>query len=189
MTGKRITTSPASSAGNATQDAFQPEGHSKVAPYSILNCTASAHEAATALQELALNHQNNLPRPVPRPAKSRKRERPISVDLSGSVQGSVRDMLASHCLAEITNDIRRKEDDSTVILPDGKVADSFLVPRLGRHQAAAGSENSKPKPMLTKDGPRKRTCGNPGKQEAQRIGRLVSERAMHPRPGMWDGII
>ncbi|KAL8925062.1 MAG: hypothetical protein Q9208_003746 [Pyrenodesmia sp. 3 TL-2023] len=189
MTGKRITASPASAAGFATQDALQPEVHSKVAPYSILNCTASAHEAATALQELALNHQYNLPRPVPRPAKSRKRERPISVDLSGAVHGSVRDMLAPRSLANMTNGIRRKEDDSTIILPDGKVADSFLVPKTGGHQAAAGLENSKLKPMLTKDGPRKRTCGNAGKQEAQRIGRLVSERAMHPRPGMWDGII
>ncbi|KAI4186718.1 MAG: hypothetical protein LQ346_005618 [Caloplaca aetnensis] len=187
MAGKGITASPVSSTG-CTQDTFQSKGHSEIAPYSILDCTASAREAATALQELALNRYN-LPGPVPRPAKSRKRERPVSVDLSGNVQGCVRDILAPRCLTNITNGIRRKEDDSTVILPDGKVADSFLVPRFGGHQAASGLENNKPKPMLSKDGPRKRTCGNAGKQEAQRIGRLVSERAMHPRPGMWDGII
>ncbi|KAL8974762.1 MAG: hypothetical protein Q9197_000998 [Variospora fuerteventurae] len=154
------------------------------AQLSVINCTASAHEAATALRDLALNQQRSLPQPVARPTKSRKRDRPLSMDLSGSVQGCVQDMVAPRSLADITNGNRRNEDDNTV-LPDGQVADSFLVPRPGGHQAARGLEN-KPKPMLAKDGPRKRMCGN---QEAQRIGRLVSERAMQPGPGMWDGII
>lgn len=189
MASKGISASPTTtSAAYSSQDVLQSEELAKPAPYSIMSCTASAHEAATALQDLALNHQYNLPQPVPRPAKSRKRERPISVDLSGCVQSCVREMIAPRCLADLTNGIRRNVNDSTNILPDGKVADSFLVPRLSGHQAATALEN-KLKPMLTKDGPRKRTCGNVGKQEAQRIGRLVSERAIQPGPGMWDGII
>lgn len=99
-------------------------------------------------------------------------------------------MIAPRCLADISNGNRRNEDDSTV-LPDNKLADSFLVPKCGGRQAASAyaDNRDKLKPMLAKDGPRKRTCGNWSKQEAGRIGRLAMERAMHPQPGMWDGII
>ncbi|KAL9018473.1 MAG: hypothetical protein Q9185_004250 [Variospora sp. 1 TL-2023] len=186
MAGKTVSASPQSSPVYIACNDLQAEAKATAtaAQLSVINCTASAHEAATALRDLALNQQRGLPQPVARPTKSRKRDRPLSMDLSGSVQGCVQDMVAPRSLADITNGNRRNEDDSTV-LPDGQVADSFLVPRPGGHQAARGVEN-KPKPMLAKDGPRKRMCGN---QEAQRIGRLVSERAMQPGPGMWDGII
>ncbi|KAI4186414.1 MAG: hypothetical protein LQ348_004221 [Seirophora lacunosa] len=162
----------------------EAKAKAKAAQHSVMNCTASAHVAATALRDLALNQQRSVPPPVARASKSRKRDRPLSMDLSAAMQGCVRDMVAPRSLADIMNGNRRNEDESTV-LPDGQVADSFLVPRSGGHQAAGGLEN-KPKPMLAKDGPRKRMCGN---QEAQRIGRLVSERAMQPGPGMWEGII
>ncbi|KAI4122429.1 MAG: hypothetical protein LQ338_005820 [Usnochroma carphineum] len=185
MAGKGISASPIPSTGCAAQDVTQSDDQLKA--YSVMNCTASAHEAATALRDLALNRQYNLPHPVPRPAKSRKRERPMSMDLSGVVQECVRDTIAPRCPADLESGKRSNEDDSTV-LPDGSVADSFLVPRFGGHQVAVGLDH-KLKPMLAKDGPRKRTCGNAGKQEAQRIGRLVTERASQPGPGMWNGII
>lgn len=103
-------------------------------------------------------------------------------------QESVRDLIAPRCLADVTNGNRENEDDSTV-LPDGKVADSFLVPKSGERQVKGGLKENKFKPTLAKEGPYKRSCGNAAKQEAYRIGRLATERAMQPRPGMWDGII
>lgn len=188
MEGKGISASPTMATACEAQNIFISQEQKRSMSHSAeMNCTASAHEAATALRDLALNHQNGLFQPVPRPVKSRKRERPMSMDLSS--QGNVRDMITPRCLANLDNGNRSNEDDSTV-LPDSRVADSFLVPRFGEHQAATGLDHhSKPKLMLAKDGPRKRTCGNASKQEAFRIGRLVTERAMEPGPGMWDGII
>ncbi|KAL8723611.1 MAG: hypothetical protein Q9225_000153 [Loekoesia sp. 1 TL-2023] len=188
MAGKGISASPTMAIAYEAQNIFKSQEQKQPTSDSAqMNCTASAHEAATALQDLALNHQNALSQPIPRPVKSRKRERPMSMDLS--VQSNVRDMIALRCPANLETGNRSNEDDSTV-LPDSRVADSFLVPRFGEHQTAASLDHhNKPKPMLAKDGPRKRTCGNASKQEACRIGRLVTERAMQPRPGMWDGII
>ncbi|KAL9003535.1 MAG: hypothetical protein Q9188_003606 [Gyalolechia gomerana] len=188
LAGKGISASPTTSIGCDAQTNSKPQEQAQPTSHTLMNCTASAHEAATALRDLALNHPHGLPQPIPRPAKSRKRERPMSMDLS--VQGCVRDMIAPRCLADISNGNRSNEDDSTV-LPDGEIADSFLVPKFGERQAASACPDNrdKLKPMLAKDGPRKRTCGNSSKQEAGRIGRLVKERAMQPKPGMWDGII
>ncbi|KAL8760128.1 MAG: hypothetical protein Q9199_000265 [Rusavskia elegans] len=143
-----------------------------------MSCTAD-DEAATVLQTLALD-------PISRPAQCRKRSRPLSMDLG--VQDSVRDLTIPRYLGELPNGIRRNGDDSTV-LPDGKVADSFLVPKAGECQVNGGLKENQLKSMLVKEGPRKRTCGNASKHEASRLGRLVDDRAMRPRPGMWDGII
>ncbi|KAI4154443.1 MAG: hypothetical protein L6R39_001384 [Caloplaca ligustica] len=188
MTYTGISASPTTPSGCSLQDASQPAEETKAAQYSVLNCSASAHEAATALHELALNRQRGLPQPVPRPPKSRKRERPLSMDLSASVQGCVRDMIVPRSHADLVPGNQRNGDDSTV-LPDAQVADSFLVPRFGGHQATAGLENHKPKPMHAKDGPRKRTCGSSTHHDVQRIARLVVERSTHPGPGMWNDII
>ncbi|KAL8837847.1 MAG: hypothetical protein Q9170_002365 [Blastenia crenularia] len=188
MAGKGISASP------TTSNLYEAQTTCKLPDpsHSVMNCTASAHEAATALRDLALDYQNRLPHSIPRPTKSRKRERPISMDLS-SVQGSVRDMIAPRCLADLETGNRSNESDGTV-LPDGKVADSFLVPRFGEHQVLASSAGnsdsaSKMKPVLAKDGPRKRTCGTASMQEARGIGKLVADRAGLPGPGMWNGII
>ncbi|KAL8790640.1 MAG: hypothetical protein Q9213_000488 [Squamulea squamosa] len=152
----------------------------------LMNCTVSAHEAATVLQALALNHQARHAQPTSRPKQCRKRDRPLSMDLG--TQDSVRDLITPRYLAELPNGIRTNEDDS-MVLPDGKVADSFLVPKAVKCQVNGGSKEYKPQPMLAKEEPRKRTCGNAVKQEAYRAGRLIDERAMQPRPGMWEGII
>ncbi|KAL8773449.1 MAG: hypothetical protein Q9209_001552 [Squamulea sp. 1 TL-2023] len=178
--GQHISASPCKSAEYESNYIATP-----VQP-GLMNSTVSAHEAATVLQALALNHRAPHAQPTSRPKQCRKRDRPLSMDLGN--QDSVRGHITPRYLAELPNGIRRNEDDSTV-LPDGKVADSFLVPKAVESQVNGGLKENKPKPMLAKEGPRKRTCGNAAKQEADRIGRLVDERAMQPRPGMWDGII
>lgn len=104
------------------------------------------------------------------------------------VQDSVRDLTIPRYLGELPNGIRRNEDDSTV-LPDGKVADSFLVPKAGECQVKEGLKENQVKSMLAKEGPRKRSCGNASRHEAARLGRIVHERSLQPRPGMWEGII
>ncbi|KAL8933616.1 MAG: hypothetical protein Q9216_006285 [Gyalolechia sp. 2 TL-2023] len=188
LAAKGISASPTAAVGCDTQTNSKPQEPSQTTSHPVLNCTASAHEAATALRDLALNHQNGLPPAIPRPAKSRKRERPMSMDLS--VQGCVRDMIAPRSLSDISNGNRSNEDDSRV-LPDGEVADSFLVPKSGERQAPSACPGNRDelKPVLARDCPRKRTCGNLSKLKAGRIGRLVTERAMEPKPGMWEGII
>lgn len=188
LAGKGISTSPTTLVVRDTKPNVQVQEQAHATSHSVMNCTASAHEAATALRDLALNRQNGLPQPLTRLGNCRKRERTMSVDLS--VQDSVRDMIAPRCLADISNGNRRNEDDS-MVLPDGNLADSFLVPRYSGCEAssACADNRDKSKPMLAKDGPRKRSCGNWSKREAGRIGRLITERALQPKPGMWDGII
>ncbi|KAL8729131.1 MAG: hypothetical protein Q9166_004962 [cf. Caloplaca sp. 2 TL-2023] len=183
MAGKGTSASPNMLAGCGFNYIAEPV---KPISSSATSCSASAREAATALQDLALNIQSRPPPPTSQPVQSRKRGRHMSMDLG--TQESVRDLIAPQCLADLTNRNRKNEDDSTV-LPDGKVADSFLVPKCGERQVNGGLKENQPKPMLAKEGPRKRTCCNAGKQEAYRSGGLVDERAMQPGPGMWDGII
>ncbi|KAL8688902.1 MAG: hypothetical protein Q9218_005299, partial [Villophora microphyllina] len=154
---KAFSASPTASASCAFETFSKPETH-------YLHCIPSAHEAASALQDLALGQ---LPQPVPRPAKSRKRERPLSIDLS--TQGAVRDVIAPRTLADISNGGRCNGDDS-IVLPDGKLADSFLVSRY----CAAPQLDCKLKPMLAKDGPRKRTCGNAAPKPSTVLGKMPS---------------
>ncbi|KAL8733041.1 MAG: hypothetical protein Q9181_003747 [Wetmoreana brouardii] len=178
MGGKAISASPTPSLSCDVENVTKPDRN-------FMNCSASAHEAATALRDLALNRQYGLPHPVPRPVKSRKRERPNSIDLS--VQGSVRDLITPRSLADLEVTGRSNEDDSTV-LPDGKVADSFLLSRCGRYPLPMGLDY-KARPVFSKEGPRKRPCGNMKAKEACRLDHLVAERVLHPGPGMWDGVI
>lgn len=159
-----------------------PEGLSAYEPNYTLSSThhsASTREAAAALRDLALNSQRTSPESLstPRPAKCLKRARPNSVDLS--VQSAVRDMIAPRCLGDITNikKARKNEEDGTV-LPDAKVADSFLL----------SSHNDKRKPALSRDGlPRKRTCAGSdrgGREEARMMQKVVARG-----PGMWEQIL
>ncbi len=141
--------------------------------------SASTREAAAALRDLALNRQHTPLQSLstPRPAKCLKRARPNSVDLS--VQSAVRDAIAPRCLGDITNmkKARKNEDDGTV-LPDAKVADSFLL----------SSYIDKRKPALSRDGlPRKRTCAGSdrgGREEARMMQKVVASG-----PRMWEQIL
>lgn len=140
--------------------------------------SASTREAAAALRDLALNRQPTPPQSLstPRPARCLKRARPNSVDLS--VQSAVRDAIAPRCLGDITNmkKARKNENDGTV-LPDAKLADSFLL----------SSQTDKRKPALSRDGlPRKRTCAGSdrgGREEARMMQKVVARD-----PGMWEQV-
>lgn len=141
--------------------------------------SASTREAAAALRDLALNRPHRPPQSLltPRPAKCLKRARPNSVDLS--VQSAVRDIIAPRCLGGATNieKARKPEEDGTIV-PDAKVAGSFLL----------SSHNDKRKPALSKDGlPRKRTCAGSdrgGKEQARMMCKVVARG-----PGMWEQIL
>ena len=146
---------------------------------STTHHSASTREAAAALRDLALNRQHTPPHSssTPRPAKCLKRARPNSVDLS--VQSAVRDAIAPRCLGDITNikKARQNEDDGTV-LPDAKVADSFLL----------SSHVDRRKPALSRDGlPRKRTCAGSdrgGREEARMMQKVVARG-----PEMWQQVL
>lgn len=177
--------------------------------------SASTQEAAAALRDLALNRHRVLPCPsavsnarkreLPRadsfgessdPGQnvavtnlnnvsihSRKRERD-STDLS--VQATVRDLIAPRCLGDIRNSGLSSEDDG-IVLPDGRLADSFMVPKDGE---TANLDNTSKTMHLKESSPRKRACGIGGsKYEARKFNRFILERAARPGPGMWEGII
>lgn len=154
------------------------EYNPKYAPASTQH-SASTREAAAALRDLALNRQHTPPQSLstPGPAKCLKRARPHSVDLS--VQSAVRGIIAPRCLGDITNmkKARKNEEDGTV-LPDGKVADSFLL----------SSRVDKRKPALSTDGlPRKRTCAGSdrgGREEARLMQKVVARG-----PRIWEQIL
>ena len=124
------------------------------------NHSASTREAAAALRDLALNRQHPPPQeqPNPRPQKCRKRSRPNSMDMS--VQSCVRDLIAPRFLGDITNMQRRNKEDGT-ILPDAKVADSFLLSKCENTKPSLNTADvnflhTKQKLALSKDGlPRK----------------------------------
>lgn len=100
--------------------------------------SASTHEAASALQELALNRPSASV-PAPRPGStesSRKRARPNSMDLS--VEDAVRQLIAPRCLGDISN-IRAEQqalesnvDDSSIMFDD-QPASSFLLRKEDKH--------------------------------------------------------
>lgn len=155
---------------------FSSHGHQPNDTPTSTHHSASTREAAVALRDLALNRQHTPPQ-SPRPAKSLKRARPNSVDLS--VQSAVRDIIAPRCLGDITNlkKARKNEEDGTV-LPDAKVADSFLL----------SSHVDKRKPALSRDGlSRKRTCAGSdrgGREEARMMQKVATRGS-----GMWEEIL
>lgn len=130
----------------------------------------SDQEAAEGLRDLALNRQRTYVQPLPNP--NRKRERPISMEL----QQTVRAMITPHCLGNFTNQQRDYEDDGTV-LPDARVADSFLLCENLKLPELKGLANGKS--SMSNEGDctgRKRVC-------------CGEERPMMTGPGMWAGII
>ena len=185
MTGNEISASPDLLVHNNSTWLAKSAPQFKSSSIPVMAPPSSDHQAATALRDLAINCQIGLQKPVPRPMKSRKRGRPNSIDLS--VQASVRDLIAPCCISDLAIRARENEDDSTV-LPDSRLADSFLVSRSGNTQVLAQSDNIL-KPILAKEGPRKRTCGNEAKRRAQRMNELVVQNALATGPGMWDGVL
>ena len=156
-----------------------PEGFKRCQPQyarTPSHHSASTREAAAALRDLALNRQPNPPQSLStlRPTGCLKRARPNSMDLS--VQSAVRDAIAPRCLGDITNinKARKIEEDGT-IMPDAKVADSFLL----------SSHMDKKKPALSRDGlVRKRTCAGSdrgGREEARMMEKVVARG-----PGIWE---
>ena len=175
--------------------------------------SASTREAAAALRDLALNHlvlpppagmsnsrkrershsiqptdrDPNIPESVMNPPYhfSRKRERTLSSELS--VQATVRELIAPRCVGDVSTSRRRGSEDDGMVLPDTRLADSFLVPE---------SINFEPKSfgIVTTSSimPRKRACcaSDSNKEESSRmINHLLKERAVNPGPGMWDSIL
>lgn len=190
----------------------QPEGTVKT-PYHFGSAhNVSTQEAAAALRDLALNRQRVLPCPSA-VSTSRKREHPStnsfdngsgpghhlaatgstnisirsrkrernSTDLS--VQATVRDLIAPRCLGDVTNGRIRSEDDG-IVLPDSRLADSFMVPK----ESEAAVLNNTLRAMQKENSPRKRACGIGGSRyDATRFNPRILERAAGP--GMWEGII
>jgi hypothetical protein len=128
------------------------------------------HQAAAhGLCELAANHPRRLP--APRPSMTRKRGRE-SVDLS--LQHNVRNLLSTPS---------GNEDDG-IVLPDSRVADSFLL------QTETTANATQPPPSarlctsrlaLQKDMGRKRACC--GGEATMSI----TDRTRGP--GMWEGVL
>jgi hypothetical protein len=95
-----------------------------------IDVTASAHEAAQGLCELsgALPRSHPATQTLSPSRRCRKRVRPTSDDLS--LQNNVRHL--------ISLGVRKNEDDSTVVIPDRQVADSFLIPQPKAVQSPSG---------------------------------------------------
>ncbi|KAL8668399.1 MAG: hypothetical protein Q9168_006970 [Polycauliona sp. 1 TL-2023] len=148
---------------------------------SMSSTAAVEHAAAVVLSNLGLGHQPRGGACTMRPAQSRKRSRTSSMDLG--VQESVRDLTNSRCLGQLPNGMRGSGDDGTV-LPDGKVADSFLVPKMRECHVNGGLKENQAKSIKgANEGSRKRPCGNASRHGLMRGPGLLSG------PGMWDGII
>lgn len=130
----------------------------------------SDQEAAEGLRDLALNRQRTLAQP--QPTLLRKRERPISMEL----QQTVCAMITPRCLGDIANQQRDYEDDGTV-LPDARVADSFLLCENLKLPEFKGLANGRGTVTRENDYTgRKRVC-------------CVEERPVMAGPGMWTGVI
>lgn len=176
------------------------QGHLSSRPVLSGNAaeSASTHEAAAALREMALNRQQLTPsparalqqQPISRPlsARSLKRSRSTSVDGSGpSLQCLVRQQLS-----EVN------EDDSNVS-PDEHIADSFLLRKENQHPKRC-RQGPQPKTMVSHHGngklakpsisresmSRKRTCA--GSQRGARAEARMYERSITgvQQPGLWD---
>ena len=158
---------------------------------------ASTQEAAAALSEMALNHRQLTPTPpqdlpqqsVSRPtsAKSLKRPRPTSIDLTEScLQSIVRQQLTES-----------NEDESTVS-PDETVADSFFLRKEDQHRKRCRGpaplrtldSNKQSRPSLSRDGSsRKRACA--GSERGARGEARMYERSISAvgQPDRWDGMV
>lgn len=145
--------------------------------------------AATALRDLHLDRQlpPSQPQAIPRPQKGRKRARPNSMDLS--VQSCVREQIAQRCLGDITNirNLNTSRGKDSRVLPDPKVADSYLVSKCGNSRPSSSSSNTKPA-LSGECLPNKRACAGSdrgGRAQA----RLMMQTLKVQGPGMWEGIL
>ncbi|MCJ1363744.1 hypothetical protein MMC16_002853 [Acarospora aff. strigata] len=127
------------------------------------------HVAARGLCELAASRDKVLPKPTS--SLNRKRGRD-SVDLT--LQHNVRQLVSP----------RTRNEDDSIILPDSRIADSFLVPTeisTKTVQSPLSARLSTQRLPLQKEMGRKRACC--GEEST----RPVNDRT--PGPGMWDGIL
>ena len=158
---------------------------------------ASTQEAAAALSEMALNYQQLTPPPSqtsPRPpvsrptsARSLKRSRPASVDLSEpAVHSLVRQQLSEY------------DEDDSIVTSDDAVADSFILRKEDQHSKRwrtlpplrTNNLTKQLKPSGLKEGhQRKRTCAGSSRgarDEARMYQRSVSAAE---EPALWDGMV
>ncbi|MCJ1308750.1 hypothetical protein MMC25_002404 [Agyrium rufum] len=151
----------------------------------------SDREAAESLRDLALCRTNTgTAFPVRYPTSPStasagcKRERPNSMDFS-SVQQTVRSLLAEQSTDPNSGLLSAREDDGTV-LPDSRVADSFLLrpsgfrlPSLDDALSYSTSRGSRAEPGR---GASKRLCHDGTRDSAGLCAPMGG-------PGMWGGII
>ena len=130
----------------------------------------SDQEAAEGLRDLALNRQRTLTQP--QPTLLRKRERPISMEL----QQTVHAIVTPRCIGDITKQQRGYEDDGTV-LPDVRVADSFLLCENLKLPELKGLANGRG------------TMARENEYTGSKRVCCVEERPVMVGPGMWTGII
>jgi len=170
----------------------KPQQHDVVSygpHYFDVHHSEDTREAAVALRDLHLDRQ--LPTPqrqaFPRPQKGRKRARPNSMDLS--VQSCVREEIAPRCLVDITNtnSFDRSRGKDSRVLPDLKVADSYLVSKCGSSRPSSSSSNSKPA-LSGECLPNKRTCAGSDRGRREEA-RLIMQNLKIQGPGMWEGIL
>lgn len=141
---------------------------SRKLPYSFDATLASKdHEAASALQDLALNSQTQS---IVQRTDTRKRPRPNSMDLS--VEGAVRNLIAPRYLTDITNLDSKSRPHSRSsgrvwepVLADDTIADSFLLRKECKHAVRQAHKwFTKSAPIAQKvagrgeNMPRKRAC-------------------------------
>lgn len=172
--------------------------------------SASTHEAASALQELALNRPS-ASFPTPRPGSTdscRKRARPTSMDLS--VEDAVRQLIAPRCLDDVSNMHAEQEalqsnlDDSS-IMSDDQLASSFLLRKENKHavreahkrptkhnqrHAASAAANHCGAMSSRENQPRKKACAvsnRGGREEARMMERAVRGQQTGVDEGMLWG--
>lgn len=139
--------------------------------------TASTHEAATALRDLALARPRVSPPHTAQssPARSLKRSRTNSIDLS--VQSSVRGLLSQN------------DGESMNVLPDENSANTFLLDAAHSRLLRNVDANSHSLPLTTaEEAPRKRTCAGSDRSVSNDMGRL-GHSLLVGGPGMWQGVI
>lgn len=156
---------------------------------------ASTQEAAAALSEMALNRQQLTPtppqdllqQPISRPtsARSLKRSRPTSVDLTDSCLQSV-----------VRQQLTESNEDENTVSPDEIVVDSFFLRKEDQHRKRCRGPpplrsvdlNKQFKPSLSKEGSsRKRACA--GSERGARGEARMYERSISAvgQPDMWEG--
>ena len=162
------------------------------------NPNHNTREAASALRDLRLNHQQTAPpppTPIARPQKQNKRARPNSMDLS--VQSCVRDLVAPRCLGDITNRPNQRNAKDRIVLPDPKPADSFLLPGSNKKENSrpSSSHGNSTKPALSAEClPRKKTCAGSdrgGRAEARLMLQKCKENMEKAvrGPGLWGEVV